>query len=124
MREYGEHLKCFVSYYNVFTPAVFRRLLGATGGVAPSDLAITDLVAARQLVLPATLVVRSGKDDGSLNADLDAFVSAALTQGVSLELHAYGAGQHGFDVVDNTAESRAILTRTLEFVERRLAPPK
>jgi acetyl esterase/lipase len=52
-----------------------------------------------------------------LNQDLDDFVETARGANVPMEYVAYEEGIHGFDVYQDTAESREIIKQTLEFMK-------
>lgn len=66
-------------------------------------------------------VVRAGRDSASINDTVDAYVRDALAAAAPLELIHYKDGQHGFDVRDDTEETRRIVAATLAFFERNLA---
>lgn len=121
LRDFHDQLRCFVSYYNIFTPATFQDLVTRGEKIPQRTPPLSDLIARDSLLLPATLLVRAGKDDSRVNADIDGVVVAALRRGTDLELHAYAAGRHGFDVYDDTAESRDIIARTLSFLQQHLS---
>lgn len=68
------------------------------------------------------LVVRAGKDQfEGLNATLDRYVSAVRAADGELELLELDAAVHGFDVIDESQQSRAAITRVLDFFEENLA---
>lgn len=123
LRDHRQRLRCFVAYYSVFTPAVFQAMVSRSAAVPQRTPAITDLLLRDSVALPPTFVVRAGKDNPRLNADLDGFVTAALSRGTDVELHAYAEGRHAFDILDDTMQSRDILLRTVTFLERRLSQP-
>ena len=115
-REFGQRVRCLVLYYTLLDPVVFQSLVSPNtlpGGTAPG---LTDLLIGGNLSLPATLIVRAGRDNARLNDGLDRFMQAAMQRGADLELHAYASGRHGFDVFDDTPRSRELLLRTLDFV--------
>lgn len=121
IHEFGDRVRCFVSYYNVLTPSVFQDFVTQSGKVPQNTPSLTELITRDSLRVPPTFVVRAGKDNMQFNADIDNFVGAALRRGTNLELHAYAEGQHAFDIFDDTAESRDILRRTLAFLQWHLA---
>lgn len=68
------------------------------------------------------LIVRAGDDQTpGLNATLDPFVADALACGLPLSLANHPSGPHAFDLLDDGAESRAILRQVLAFLEISLA---
>jgi acetyl esterase/lipase len=70
--------------------------------------------------LPPLLVVRAGLDDPDLNAGIDAFVAAAASRGLPVELVEVSDGHHAFDLLDDTDASRAAIRRVLAFLRERL----
>jgi len=70
------------------------------------------------------LVVRAGGDQTpSLNASIDAFVTAALARDVPLTLLNLPAAPHAFDLFDDSRHSREAIEDTLRFFKERLSPP-
>jgi acetyl esterase/lipase len=70
--------------------------------------------------LPPILVARAGQDYPFLNDGLDRFVREALAQNLSLDLLNHPEGRHAFDILDDDARSREIISRTLEFLRAQL----
>jgi acetyl esterase/lipase len=66
--------------------------------------------------LPPILVARAGKDSPSLNSGIDSFAAAALRLNAPLTLVNYPEGDHGFDGLNDTPQSRAIIEAALRFV--------
>lgn len=97
--EYQDGLSCAVIYYGSTK----------TTNYLPPDLSF--------------LIVKAGQDDQFTNADLDTFVSTAKAAGLSVELIEYKEGKHAFDVYQDTDETRAIVSRTLEFMKEKLTTP-
>lgn len=81
----------------------------------------TTEVAAFRPDLPV-LFVRAGLDGAGLNRGLDALVAQASRENAPVELLNVPAGTHGFDIRDDAETSRAAIARTLDFLERVLAP--
>lgn len=70
-----------------------------------------------------TMVVRAGLDGQGLNMSIENFVQAALQMDARIELINYLHGMHAFDILQNTAESRAVIKRTVDFLKKNLADP-
>jgi acetyl esterase/lipase len=70
--------------------------------------------------LPPLLVVRAGLDRPELNRTIDQFVAAAAARDVPVELVHQPDGHHGFDTVDDTDASRAVIRRVLAFLRDHL----
>lgn len=70
---------------------------------------------------PAPIFIAwAGQDIPQLNTIVAAFVQEALSKNVSLELSTYPDGQHGFDVYNDTDESRRLIAKALAFVRTHL----
>lgn len=70
-------------------------------------------------VLPIVLT-RVGLERPQLAAGVEAFIDAAQECGARLEIIDVPRGQHGFDMLDHTDESRLAVTRALDAVLARL----
>lgn len=70
-----------------------------------------------------TLVVRAGLDAQFINKRLEDFLQEALQQDVRIELINYLNGIHAFDAFTNTSESKEVIIRTVDFLEKKLAKP-
>jgi len=68
------------------------------------------------------LWVRAGRDSPGMNSAIDRLTSQAMTQNAPLTLINYAAGHHGFEAVDDTETTRAIIRQTIDFVKRATAP--
>lgn len=107
------YLRCAVSYY---------AFLGFPEGSAREPrLSALEQVRQGSGPMPPLLVARAGRDDPALNASVDAFVTAAAENGVTLDLLTHPAGRHGFDTFDDDARSRAVIRRTIAFLGENLS---
>ena len=75
----------------------------------------------RQASLPV-LVAKAGRDAPSINTSIDRFVAKGRRLKARVELLVHPAGRHGFDAHGPTPRSRAILRRTLAFLQAELRP--
>lgn len=71
---------------------------------------------------PPTLVVRAGRDAKTLNDGIDAFVAAALAKNAPVSLINYPAGDHGFEILNDTDETRRVIAQSIAWVKSRLRP--
>jgi acetyl esterase/lipase len=71
------------------------------------------------------LVARAGLDVLTINESIDRWTAQAVELDAPVTLIAYPHGRHGFELIDDTNESRAIVKQTLDFLEFHLknAPP-
>ena len=72
---------------------------------------------------PPVLVVRAGRDAKTLNDGIDAFVAAALAKNAPVSLINYPAGDHGFEILNDTDETRRVIAQSIAWVKSRLGPP-
>ncbi len=70
-----------------------------------------------------TLMVRAGLDAQGLNMAIEGFVQAALQLDVRIEMINYLEGMHAFDIFNNTAESKEVIKRTVDFLKKNLTNP-
>jgi dienelactone hydrolase len=61
-------------------------------------------------------VARAGLDAPNLNASIDRWVAQAVAMEVPVMLVTYPEGVHGFELDQDTPESRQIVTQTLDFL--------
>jgi acetyl esterase/lipase len=116
-------VRCLVAYY----PLLDLRPLATAPGVGETvDVetlrrysALAAVEEAATLATPL-LLARAGQDNPSLNAQLDAFVAAALAKNAPLDLLNHPAGHHSFDVLDDDPRTHAIIAHTLGFVRDQL----
>ena len=72
--------------------------------------------------IPPTLVVRAGRDAKPLNDSIDAFVATALSKNAPVSLINYPAGDHGFEILNDTDETRRVIAQSIAWVKSRLRP--
>lgn len=70
--------------------------------------------------IPPTLVVRAGRDAKPLNDSIDAFVAAALASNATVALINYPAGDHGFEVLNDTDETRRVIAQSIAWLKARV----
>lgn len=66
------------------------------------------------------LVARAGLDALPLNQSIDRWVAQAVALDAPVTLVTYPEGRHGFELLDDTHESRLIVTQTLDFLQHHL----
>jgi dienelactone hydrolase len=66
------------------------------------------------------LVARAGLDALPLNQGIDRWVAQAVALDAPVTLVTYPEGRHGFELLDDTHESRLIVTQTLDFLQHHL----
>lgn len=108
-------VRCLVAYYGVMSV----RDQVPDGGNAAASLARyspEQAVAAPGARKVPTFIARAGKDVAPINASIRGFVDAAVGADVPLTFVNYPAGEHGFDGLNDTDESRRIVARSFAFV--------
>lgn len=68
---------------------------------------------------PPTLVVRAGRDQKMINDSIDAFVATALVKNAPLTLINYPGGDHGFEILNDTDETRRVIAQSIAWVKSR-----
>ncbi len=66
-------------------------------------------------------IARAGRDMPPQNAGIDNFVRAAITEDVPVTVVNYVNGRHGFDLIDDTDESREVIKQTISFIKFHLS---
>ena len=66
---------------------------------------------------PPVFLARAGKDSPIINNGIDRFAAAALRLNVPITVINYADGNHGFDGINDTSQSRAIIADALRFVQ-------
>lgn len=66
------------------------------------------------------LLARAGLENPSLNRTIDRWAAQAVAMEAPVTLLTYPQGRHGFELVDDTDESRRIVQHTLEFLKHHL----
>ena len=100
--EYRDSLACAVIYY---------------GRTSWEGITYTEQGLSADIPL---FIVKAGRDDPSLNRQIDDIVEKVREANVPLEFVDYEDGVHGFDLFQDTAESREIIKQTLEFIKTHL----
>jgi acetyl esterase/lipase len=115
-------VRCVVSYYGILDlrEPPGSRVPPAVPEPVASELSPVSLVAQRAGPFPPTLIARAELDNPRINQSVDDFVRSAVAAGVSLDLLTLPRGQHGFDVLDDTARTREVIQKTLAFVRANL----
>ncbi|MEN3332001.1 MAG: hypothetical protein V7641_1366 [Blastocatellia bacterium] len=70
------------------------------------------------------LMVRAGLDSPGLNNGIEAFAREAIAGDVPLTVINYVDGQHAFDLLDDTDESREVIKQTVAFMKFHLTKPE
>jgi acetyl esterase/lipase len=114
-------VKCVVSFYGVLD--ISAELAGVSSQSDReallkqlSPLHALEALVARGSKSPPVFIARAGRDNPSLNAGIDQFAAGALRLNAPLTLFNYADGDHGFDGVNDTSQSRAIIEAALRFV--------
>jgi acetyl esterase/lipase len=66
------------------------------------------------------LIARMGQDSTNINDSLDAFAAEASKRGLDVRVIKYPQGVHGFDISQDTDESRRIIAQAIGFVKGQL----
>jgi dienelactone hydrolase len=107
------YLRCVVGFYSYLGEPLPADSHDA-GRFSPSSALRRDTSAT------PVFVAKAGLDQPEINDSIDDFVDTArsLRREVSLVFHP--SGQHGFDIMDDDATSRAIIRQSVEFMKSHL----
>ena len=119
--------RCLVSFYGVLDTS--GEIPGAQGDANREALIkrYSPLHAMETLVasggkMPPIFIARAGRDNiPIINVGIDRFAAAALRLNAPLTLENYPEGDHGFDGVNDTQQSRRVIKAALEFVREHTA---
>jgi dienelactone hydrolase len=117
------YLKCAVLYYGSMITADQKYQHEAESLAKKAGFILPKLENVEHLhqTVPM-LVVRAGKDMPVFNQMIDHFLSEALIKNAAITLINYAAGQHAFDIRDNTQTTRRIVRQTIDFLKTHLIP--
>jgi dienelactone hydrolase len=106
-------------------PPSWLRCVAASYPICPTqeelgDVGISPNEALRSAGDLPILLTRAGQEQADLAEAVEVFVATAADAGANLEIIDVPDGQHGFDVVDHTDQSRAAVERALDWVGSRL----
>lgn len=115
----SSQFKCHSIYYGL-TTTINSQYLNEVKEMSKKN-GFVFLVEAEYISKVPTLIIRAGKDSWTtiLNS-IDEFVRLLLSRNIPFELVNYPEGQHAFDMLDNTEESKRIINLTVEFFKREL----
>ncbi len=121
LRESPPWLRALVAHYSILDLRV-AAIYGEPGLNEKQAHAMSPAAALTETTnsVPPILISKAGLDDPQLNKSIDRFVNAALARNITLDLMTHPSGHHSFDVLDDDARSREIITRTLEFLQQHL----
>jgi dienelactone hydrolase len=66
------------------------------------------------------LIVRAGKDNSFIHKTTDHFLNEAIKANAKITFINYPEGQHDFDILDDTEDSRIIIRQTVDFLTTHL----
>jgi imidazolonepropionase-like amidohydrolase len=68
-------------------------------------------------------IARMGQDSANINDSIDAFAAEASKRGLNVQVVKYPQGVHGFDISQDTDESKRIIGQAISFVKAQLLGP-
>lgn len=127
VREHAGDLKIDASRIALWACSANVRL--ATNMIAEQDFRAAALYYGIMSTPPKAngipvFVTRAGLDVASINDSIDRWVTQAVSLELPVTFIAYPQGRHGFDLIDDTHESRAIIGQTLDFLHYHLTHPR
>ena len=117
----GQGVRCLVSFYGVLDISPGLASMNSESDRESllrqySPLQALEALAASGGKVPPLFIARAGKDMPSLNAGIDRFTATALRLNAQFTVMNYAEGDHGFDGINDTPQSRAIIEAALRFV--------
>jgi acetyl esterase/lipase len=120
LRDRPAYVRALVALYSIMDLRPGRETISAD----IPDKVLADFSCSHYLgaggPFPLMFVARAGNDNAFVNRSIETFVAAAVAAGVEIDYLNHADGQHGFDVRDNDSRSRAIIQRTLDFLDNAL----
>jgi len=116
LRDKVDFVKCLIAYYAILDLSEITFFTEALGSSTAKKFSPINYLQEGVIPFPIFLV-RAGLDRIEINRSIDKFVNVALQMNIDIEFVNYKAGQHGFDIVDDTEQSRYIIARTLQFIK-------
>jgi acetyl esterase/lipase len=108
LRDQPGYVRCLAAYYALLDLRAGRSHASAIReAFSPSAFLTAGSV--------PVLVARAGRDRANINASIDSFVAAGESVGAPVTRLAHPTGRHGFDIMDDDDQSRAIIAATVEF---------
>lgn len=109
VRDHPDYVRCMIAFY--------ARLDAGAGQDRYSPVA---LVRAGPKTIAPLFIARAGKDSANINGSIDALAREAKARGLPVEVVNYAEGGHAFDIVQDTDESRRIITQAIAFAKTHL----
>lgn len=120
LRDTPPYIRALVAYYGILDYRHVREEAGLSANEDPEEFSPARYLEDATRSFPPIFVMKAGQDQPKLNESIDRFVAAALASNVTLDLMTHPAGYHSFDILNDDARSREILTRTLRFLGEHL----
>lgn len=124
LRRDRENIRCLITFYGVLDVSgqIPRTGDRERHGRMLEKFSPVHAVAARGPDAPPVFVARAGRDAPFINGGIDVFVSEAVRHGAPVRLVSYPDGEHGFDGLNDTDESRRIIRDAFIFAADHLGP--
>jgi dienelactone hydrolase len=124
LKEHAGELKIDASRIAIWSCSAHGRVGSALAAKMPELRAAVFYYSAmntepKNINLPV-LVARAGLDALPLNQGIDRWVAQAVAIDAPVTLMTYPEGRHGFELLDDTPESKLIVSQTLDFLRHHL----
>jgi acetyl esterase/lipase len=121
LRTPPSYVRCLVAYYALLDLLpLIPHLADVVSAATLREFSPLDALQQGHATDLPLLIARAGQDRVEMNETIDAFVQAALTANVPLDLMNHPQGQHAFDILDNDRRSHAIIQHTIAFIHQHL----
>ncbi len=120
LREHANELKIDASRMAIWACSANARLgtqlLAASDAYRAAVFYYGAMDTAPKNITTPVYVTRAGLDSLTLNRSIDRWVTQAIAIEVPVTVVTYPEARHAFELLDDTAESRAIVEQTLDFL--------
>lgn len=118
LREQPDYVRCIVIYYAYMDLRQKSGIVDVLSDDVVHRYSPAAWISKRRAAGLPILITKAGLDDPVLNQTIDVFADQATGCGLDIELISHKTGHHGFDVNDDDPTSRAIIARTLRFINQ------
>lgn len=106
-------VRCIVAYYPILAPP--------PGHASFEEFSALAQIRKHAPKIPPLLLAKAGRDAPGLNYLIEEFRKEADRLKLPIEYLEHPSGPHAFDILDDSDVSRAIIRKTIEFIQRHCA---
>jgi len=111
------YIRCLVVYYGIMDLEPMRKDRPAITDEVNKEFSTLHRLKETRSKFPPMFIARAGREEPALNVAVDSFIQEAVKKNSTVDFSNHPNGQHGFDVLDDNARTREIISRTIEFIK-------